>query len=55
LGDLAAARAYLVSRPNLGVLWIPRSGEPIVLGRLPVAPRFRRRQLAITISGGRMP
>ena len=55
LGDLTAARAYLSSRPDLGVLWIPRSAEPIALGPLPLAPQRRQRQLAITITGGRMP
>jgi thiamine biosynthesis lipoprotein len=55
LGDLAAARKHLASRPDLGALWIPRTGQPIQLGRLTVAPKRRQRQLAITIPGGRMP
>lgn len=55
LGDLPAARAYVASRPALGVLWIARSGERIALGRLPIESNHRQRQLVVTITGGRKP
>ena len=47
------ARAYLASRPELGALVIPHSGEPVAIGRLPLARERPRQRFVITMQGGR--
>lgn len=50
IADLADARAYVTARPGLGALLIPDAGEPIALGRLPLAQPAAR--LVISTSSG---
>jgi FAD:protein FMN transferase len=51
--DVDEARDQLGSRPDLGALLIPHSGEPIVIGRLPLAPERPHARFVISNQTGR--
>lgn len=51
--DLDEARDQLGSRRDLGALLIPRSGEPIVIGRLPLAPEPPHARFVVSNRTGR--
>ena len=40
ISGLAEAREF-ARRPGVSALWIPESGDPVTIGPLPLAPRFR--------------
>lgn len=50
--DAGEARAHLASRPDLSAFLIPHFGEPLVLGRLPLARERPRPQFLVTVHGG---
>lgn len=55
VADVEEARTYLASRRHLSALLIPQQGDPIVVGRLPLARERPRVELVITTEGGRFP
>jgi thiamine biosynthesis lipoprotein len=50
--DVGASRDYLAARRDLAALLIPQLGEPITIGRLPLAPERPRVRIALTTDAG---
>lgn len=51
--DLASAEVQLARRPDFAAWLIPNRGEPIAIGRIPLAPTLPQRRLVITTTLGR--
>jgi FAD:protein FMN transferase len=53
--DAEGARAQVAERPDLGALLIPHTGDPIVLGRLPLIAERAAVRVVVTPHSGRTP
>ncbi len=55
IADAEGARAQLAERPDLAALLIPHTGDPVVLGRLPLIAERAAVRVVVTPHSGRTP